>query len=106
MVVSTGYTADEYTAIESAADFLGLAMAEFQATGVYVIDYLTQLADGDPDSLTDVPETTGTESITLTWDEESQEVLNRVATGYAITPAEAQKFGAYLLTFFVGLTRG
>jgi hypothetical protein len=33
-------------------------------------------------------------------------VLERVSTGYSLTPSEAQKFGTYLLTFFVGLTRG
>ena len=42
----------------------------------------------------------------FTWDDEGQEVLDRVTTGYQVTPAEAQKFGAFLLTFFVGLTRG
>ena len=86
-----------------------LTISEFQATGVYVIDFLTQQGEGGYDSvspLTDPPDVSGSESIVFTWDDEGQEVLDRVTTGYQVTPAEAQKFGAFLLTFFVGLTRG
>ena len=108
-VVSTGYTAEEFASVASAAEFMELTISEFQATGVYVVDLLTQLGEGGYDSvspLTDPPDVSGSESIAFTWDDEGQEVLDRVSTGYQVTPAEAQKFGAFLLTFFVGLTRG
>ena len=108
-VVSTGYTAEDFASVASAAEFMELTISEFQATGVYVVDLLTQLGEGGYDSvspLTDPPDVSGSESIAFTWDDEGQEVLDRVSTGYQVTPAEAQKFGAFLLTFFVGLTRG
>jgi hypothetical protein len=108
--VSTGYTVDEYAAMESAAGYLDLTIDEFQTTGVYVIDFLTQLgkqiSGDDPKPLEVAPDTTGPEVVTFTWDEESREVMDRVSLGYEITPAEAQKFGAFLLTFFVSLEAG
>ena len=108
-VITTGYTAEQLTSVASAAESMGLTVPVFQATGVYVIDFLTQMGEGGYDSvspLTNPPDVSGSESIVFTWDDDGQEVLDRVATGYQVTPAEAQKFGAFLLTFFVGLTRG
>ena len=86
-----------------------LTISEFQATGVYIIDFLSQLGEGGYDSVTplaDPPDVSGPESISFTWDDEGQEVLDRVSAGYQVTPAEAQKFGAFLYTFLVGLSRG
>ena len=107
-LVSTGYTAEELASVTSAADFLGISVAEFQSTGVYVIDFLTQLAGGyeSVTPLTDPPDVSGSESVTSTWDEQARGLLGRVSSGYGTTDAETQKFGAILLTFFVGIARG
>ena len=108
-VVSTGYTAEDFASVASAAEFMELTISEFQATGVYIIDFLSQLGEGGYDSVTplaDPPDVSGPESISFTWDDEGQEVLDRVSAGYQVTPAEAQKFGAFLYTFLVGLSRG
>ena len=56
--------------------------------------------------IADPPDATGSDLVAYTWDDAEQEVWDRVSGGYQVTPAEAQKFGAFLLTFFVGLTRG
>jgi hypothetical protein len=93
----------------SAAEYLELTIEEFQATGVYVVDFLTQRTEGGYDivlPVADPPDPNGPETVASDWDDETREVLERVSTGYSLTPSEAQKFGTYLLTFFVGLTRG
>ena len=107
-LVSTGYTAEEFASISAAAESLGISLSEFQATGVHIIDFLTQLAGGYEIvvPLTDPPDANGPESVTSTWDEQARDVIGRVSTGYGATEAEAQKFGAFLLTFFVALSGG
>tara|TARA_B110001454_G_scaffold47454_1_gene46809 strand:- start:1615 stop:2799 length:1185 start_codon:yes stop_codon:yes gene_type:complete len=107
-LVSTGYTAEEFASISAAAESLGVSLSEFQATGVHIIDFLTQLAGGYEIvvPLTDPPDANGPESVTSTWDEQARDVIGRVSTGYGATEAEAQKFGAFLLTFFVALSGG
>jgi hypothetical protein len=57
--------------------------------------------------LADPPGVNGPETIQFYWlSSEARDVMNRVENGYQITPPEVQKFGAILLTFFVGLSRG
>ena len=85
---------------------MDLSVADFQATGVWVVDFLTQMGGGDPDPLEDPPVPIGSEEVTYTWDADEIEVIDRVADGYGITRAEAQKFGAFLMAFFVGLSEG
>jgi len=107
--VSTGYTAEELASIMFAAEYLEMTLPEFQATGVYVIDFLTPRTSSgayEANPIVDPPDVSGSESITSTWDAEQREVLGRVTEGYEVTSAEAQKFGAILLTFFVGLAAG
>jgi hypothetical protein len=108
-VITTGYTAEQLTSVTSAAESMGLTVPVFQATGVYVIDFLTQTGEGGYDSvspLTNPPDVSGSELVAYTYDDDEQEVLGRVTTGYEVNSAEAQKFGAILLTFFVGLSGG
>ena len=103
--MATGYTTRELVSVASAAEYLGLSLSEFQATGVYVIDFLTQRGGVDPTPLSEPPVPVGGNSIEFVWSADSVEVLDRVTSGYEITGPEAQKFGAILLTFFVGLTQ-
>lgn len=70
------------------------------------VDPSRRAVDTDPTPIADPPGTSGAEAIASTWDDESRPVLDRVADGYGLTPAESQKFGTVLLTFFVGLDRG
>ena len=104
--VVTGYTAEELAWVANAASQMNLSVAEFQATGVWVIDFLTQMAGGDPEPLAEPPVPIGSENVAYTWDDDELEVIDRVADGYGITRAEAQKFGAFLLAYFVGLGGG
>jgi hypothetical protein len=62
------------------------------------------MGGGDPEPLAEPPVPIGSEEITYTWDDEGLEVIDRVSDGYEITRAETQKFGAFLLAFFVGLS--
>ena len=105
----TGYLPEEWDSIRSAAEFLEMSVEEFQMTGVYVIDFLTQLGAGGygvVEPLMDPPDPFGPEAIATVWGVEDREVLERVSAGYGVMPEEAQKFGAYLLAFFVGLSGG
>ena len=105
----TGYLAEEWDSVLSAAEFLEMSVEEFQLTGVYVVDFLTQLGVGGygaVEPLVDPPDPFGPEEVVTVWGVEDREVLERVSVAYGVMPEEAQKFGVYLLTFLVGLDRG
>ena len=106
VVVSTGYTADEYAGIANAAAILGMDAAEFQRTGVYVVSFLTAISPTPPEPLRPRPPVNGPQLLASVWSEEELPMLMATAAAWGLTPEELQKFGAVLLAFFVGLTYG
>ena len=106
VVVSTGYTADEYAGIANAAAILGMDAAEFQRTGVYVVSFLTAISPTPPEPLRPRPPVDGPQLLASVWSEEELPMLMATAEAWGLTPEELQKFGAILLAFFVGLVYG
>jgi subtilisin-like proprotein convertase family protein len=106
VVVSTGYTADEYAGIANAAAILGMDAADFQRTGVYVISFLTAISPTPPEPLRPRPPVNGPQLLASVWSEEELPMLMATAEAWGLTPEELQKFGAILLAFFVGLAYG
>ena len=106
VVVSTGYTADEYAGIANAAAILGMDAAEFQRTGVYVVSFLTAISPTPPEPLRPRPPVNGPQLLASVWSEEELPMLMATAEAWGLTPEELQKFGAILLAFFVGLAYG
>ena len=106
VVVSTGYTAEEFAGVANAAAILGMDVAEFQRTGVYVVSFLTAINPTPPEPLRPRPPVDGPQVLASVWTEEELPMLLAVSEAWDLTPEEMQKFGAILLAFFVGLTFG
>ena len=104
--MSTGYTAEEYAAIVNAATILGMEVAEFQRTGVYVVSLLTAIGSPPSEPLRPRPPVDGPQVVATVWTEEELPMMMAAAEAWGLTPEEIQKFGAVLLTFFVGLAYG
>ena len=104
--MSTGYTAEEYAGITNAAAILGMDAAEFQRTGVYVVNFLTAISPTPPEPLRPRPPVDGPQLLASVWSEEELPMLMATAAAWGLTPEELQKFGAVLLAFFVGFTYG
>jgi len=75
--VLTGYLPEEWDSVLSAAEFLEMPVEEFQLTGVYVVDFLTQLGVGGygaVEPLVDPPDPFGPEEVVTVWGVEDREV--------------------------------
>jgi N-acetylmuramoyl-L-alanine amidase len=101
--VYTGYTEEEMATIRWAAGYLGMDVATFQKTGVYVVDFLRGLR-GRPQEppLEQVPWIHGPVIVTSTWAPTERPVLERTVHGYSIGQQEAQKLGVGVLAYLVG----
>ena len=81
-------------------------VAEFQRTGVYVVSFLTAINPTPPEPLRPRPPVDGPQVLATVWSEEELSMLMATSEAWGLTPEELQKFGAFLLAFFVGLTFG
>ena len=104
----TGYTEEEFLDMGSAANYLGYDHSEFQKAGVVVVDFIrriSNLPDSEPLSPEDVPELNTEFGVPTEWNAADAASLNRIASTYEVTYEEAQKIGASLLVFLVGLDK-
>jgi len=104
--VTTGYSSEDLASVEAAADHLEMSTAEFQRAAVWVVAFLLNLSDGDPNPI-DVPPMDGAERVTTAYfaAEGDQTALEQVADGFGITGEEAQRVSVTVLVFLSALAR-
>ena len=105
--VTTFYTGSEYASVLDAATYLGMSPAELQAFGVHVLRFLNHLAGvtGGTSPVRVIVPAAGERDVTSVWSDDDRDTLSWVTTYYQLTDSEAQKAGAALMIFLVGVDR-
>ena len=81
-----------------------------QRFSIYALDFVHALGGRvalDPLPAEVIPVVSGGSvpvDVTLSWSPAEQVVLTRVADAYGLSPAEAQKLGAVLMVFLIGIS--
>ena len=107
---AVGYTETEYADLSAMAARAGHTPESLQRFGVYALDFFHALqgrVELDPLPPEAIPAVEGSgldASVTGRWLPQDQVVLMRVADAYGLSPAEAQKVGAVLMVFLVGIS--
>jgi len=104
--VTTGYSIEDLASVEAAAEHLEMSTAEFQRAAVWVVAFLLNLSDGEPNPV-EVPPMDGAKRVTTAYfaAEGDQVALEQVADGFAITGEEAQRVSVTVLVFLTALAR-
>ena len=108
--VATGYTEQEYAVLVAMAARVGRSPESLQRFGVYALDFFHALGGRvplDPLPPEVIPVVSGISvpvDVTLPWSPADQVLLTRVADAYGLSPAEAQKVGAVLMVFLIGIS--
>ena len=108
--VATGYTEQEYADLVAMAAWVGRSPESLQRFGVYALDFFHALGGRvslDPLPPEVIPVVSGISvpvDVTLPWSPADQVLLPRVADAYGLSPAEAQKVGAVLMVFLIGIS--
>ncbi|MDG2908561.1 MAG: N-acetylmuramoyl-L-alanine amidase [Acidimicrobiales bacterium] len=108
--VASGYTEQEYADLVAMAARVGRSPESLQRFGVYALDFFHALGGRvslDPFPPEVIPVVSGSSvpvDVTLPWTPADQVLLTRVADAYGLSPAEAQKVGAVLMVFLIGIS--
>ena len=106
---AVGYTEQEYADLVAMAARAGHTPESLQRFGIYALDWFHAMAgrlvlEPLPAEALPVVEGDGVPvAVTGTWSPADQIVLMRVADAYGLSPAEAQKVGAVLMVFLIGI---
>ena len=110
MSIASGYTEQEYDDLVAMAARAGHSPESLQRFGVYALDFFHALRGRvslDPLPVAAIPVVSGGSvpiDVALSWSPADQVVLTRVADAYGLSPAEAQKVGAVLMVFLIGIS--
>jgi hypothetical protein len=101
---TTNWTSDENARVLQVAAYLNFAPEQLQKAGVQLIAFLLALSPPPgPTPLNPPPSNTGTVSYTTTWTPTEIPALQSVMTQYSLSPEQAQKFCAQVVSFFLAL---
>jgi len=109
-VITAGYSPEEFAAVQEMASRRGHTPLYLQRFGVYALDFFHALGGRKPidplpaDAIPAVEGLTLTKPLAETWTPSDRIVIERVANAYGVTPAEAQKIGALLMVFLIGIS--
>ena len=104
--VTTGYSTEDLASVEAAAEHLEMSTAEFQRAAVWVVAFLLNLSNGEPNPV-EVPPMVGAERVTTAYfaAEGDQTALEQVADGFGITGEESQRLSVTVLVFLTALAK-
>ena len=108
--VASGYTDREYADLAAMAARVGHSPESLQRFSIYALDFFHALGGRvalDPLPAEVIPVVSGSSvpvDVTLSWSPAEQVLLTRVADAYGLSPAEAQKLGAVLMVFLIGIS--
>jgi len=94
------YGSEEAGFVIWAAAIWGLTPETMQKNGVGALLYFAALSGRSTNPVADPPSQHGDTTITTVWTTEEKRNLDYVTNHYRLTPEEAQKLGASLLTWF------
>ncbi|MCS5679870.1 MAG: hypothetical protein NZ603_08240, partial [Acidimicrobiales bacterium] len=107
--ITTGYTDEEWAAVDDSADYLDMTPAELQLAAIWAVAFLLNLsADPDgPGPLVEPPASDGPHGTTTAYfaGQGDQAAVEQVAEAFSITGAQAQKVAVTILVFLVQLAK-
>ena len=107
--ITTGYTDEEWAALEDSADYLAMTPAEFQLAAVWAVAFLLNLSTDPkgPEPLIDPPTAEGPHRTRTAYlaGQGDQAAVEQVAEAFAINGAQAQKVAVTILVFLVQLAK-
>ena len=107
--ITTGYSEQEWTALEDSAGYLSMTPAEFQLAAVWAVAFLLNLStdSAGPGPLADPPPVEGQHRTRTAYfaGQGDQAAVEQVADAFSIDGAQAQKVAVTILVFLVQLAK-